>query len=295
MKLSIKNLSKTYANGVVALDNLSLDINVGLFGLLGPNGAGKSSLMRTIAALQTADSGCIIFNEIDVLNQKAEIRKILGYLPQEFGVYPKTSAYKLLDYYALLKGIGNKIQRKEKVEELLSLVNLYQDKNKNVYDFSGGMKQRFGIAQALIGNPKLIIVDEPTAGLDPGERVRFNNLLSQTGEDRIVLLSTHIVDDVSDLCSDMAIINKGTVVMKGAPVDLIDSLKNKVWEKQVSKEEYSDYCQKYDVIHSRLHAGDPLIHIMSEENPKSGFKKIIPRLDDVYFTAINIQTDTVTL
>ncbi|MBL4660043.1 MAG: ABC transporter ATP-binding protein [Alcanivoracaceae bacterium] len=293
MKLSINNLCKTYANGVVALDDLSLDIGLGLFGLLGPNGAGKSSLMRTIAALQTADSGTVSFDEIDVLKQKAQIRKVLGYLPQEFGVFPKTSAYKLLDYYALLKGIGHKKQRKETVEGLLNLVNLYQDKNKNVYEFSGGMKQRFGIAQALIGNPKLIIVDEPTAGLDPGERVRFNNLLSQTGEDRIVLLSTHIVDDVSDLCSDMAIINKGKVIMKGAPVDLIDALADRVWEKQISKKDYDKYCQKYEVIHSRLHAGNPLIHIMNEDNPENGFVKITPKLDDVYFTAINTQNNNV--
>ena len=287
MKLSINNLCKTYANGVKALDDLSLDIGVGLFGLLGPNGAGKSSLMRTLAALQSADSGQITFGELDVLKQKPEIRKTLGYLPQEFGVFPKTSAYKLLDYYALLKGIGHKKQRKEIIDDLLNLVNLYEHKNKNVYRFSGGMKQRFGIAQALIGDPKLIIVDEPTAGLDPGERVRFNNLLSQTGEDRIVLLSTHIVDDVSDLCSDMAIINKGKVIMKGAPSELIKNLEGHVWEKQINKQQYKDYCQNYDVIHSRLHAGNPLIHIMSAENPENNFVQVSPKLEDVYFTAIN--------
>ncbi len=287
MKLSIKNLCKTYANGVKALDDLSLDIGVGLFGLLGPNGAGKSSLMRTLAALQSADSGQITFAEVDVLKQKPKIRKTLGYLPQEFGVFPKTSAYKLLDYYALLKGIGNKKQRKEIIDDLLHLVNLYEHKNKNVYRFSGGMKQRFGIAQALIGDPKLIIVDEPTAGLDPGERVRFNNLLSQTGEDRIVILSTHIVDDVSDLCSDMAIINKGKVIMKGVPSDLIQKLEGKVWEKQISKQQYEEYCQNFDVIHSRLHAGNPLIHIMSLENPENDFIQVSPKLEDVYFTAIH--------
>jgi len=289
MLLSIKNLSKTYSNGVVALNNLSLDIGVGLFGLLGPNGAGKSSLMRTLAALQSADSGDITFAGIDVLKQKTAIRKVLGYLPQEFGVYPKTSAYKMLDYYALLKGVGEKKRRKETVEGLLELVNLYQHKNKNVFDFSGGMKRRFGIAQALIGDPKLIIVDEPTAGLDPGERVRFNNLLSQTGEDRIVLLSTHIVDDVSDLCSDMAIINQGQVIMHGAPNDLINKMKGHVWEKLISKKEYEWYDQEYPIIHSRLHAGNPLIHIMSETNPENGFVNVAPKLDDVYFTAINSQ------
>lgn len=290
MKLSINNLSKTYANGVKALDNLSLDITVGLFGLLGPNGAGKSSLMRTLAALQSVDSGTITFNGIDVLKQKPEIRKTLGYLPQEFGVPPKSSAYNLLDYYALLKGIGNKKQRKEIVDDLLNLVNLYVHKNKNVYRFSGGMKQRFGIAQALIGDPKLIIVDEPTAGLDPGERVRFNNLLSQTGEDRIVLLSTHIVDDVSDLCSDMAIINNGKVILNGAPNELIPKLEGKIWEKQINKQQYGEYCQNYDVIHSRLHAGNPLIHIMSNENPENDFIQVSPKLEDVYFTAINNQS-----
>jgi len=287
MNLSIKNLCKTYANGVKALDDLSLDIGIGLFGLLGPNGAGKSSLMRTLAALQSADSGQITLGNLDVLKQKSDIRKTLGYLPQEFGVFPHVSAQKLLDYYALLKGIGDKKQRKEVIEDLLNLVNLYDHRKKNVYRFSGGMKQRFGIAQALIGDPKLIIVDEPTAGLDPGERVRFNNLLSQTGEDRIVILSTHIVDDVSDLCSDMAIINNGKVIMNGAPNELIQKLEGRVWEKQINKNQYRDYCQNYDVIHSRLHAGNPLIHILSSEIPENNFIQVSPTLEDVYFTAIN--------
>ena len=289
MNLSIKNLSKTYANGVTALDDLSLEIGTGLFGLLGPNGAGKSSLMRTLAALQTVDTGEISFNELDVLHQKAEIRKTLGYLPQEFGVFPKISAFKLLDYYALLKGFGDKKQRKEIVNGLLDLVNLYSHRNKNVHEFSGGMKQRFGIAQALIGDPKLIIVDEPTAGLDSGERVRFNNLLSQTGEDRIVILSTHIVDDVSDLCSDMAIINKGKVIKKGVPSDLIEELNGTIWEKAINKNDYESYQKKYQIIHSRLQAGHPLIHVWSETGLGDGFINVAPQLDDVYFTAINTQ------
>ncbi len=293
MQLTIKNLSKTYDNGVVALDNLTLEVGTGLFGLLGPNGAGKSSLMRTLSTLQSADSGEINFNGFDVLQQKSEIRNTLGYLPQEFGVFPKISAFKLLDYYALLKGLGHKKQRREMVDDLLNLVNLYQDKNKNVHEFSGGMKQRFGIAQALIGDPKLIIVDEPTAGLDPGERVRFNNLLSQTGEDRIVILSTHIVDDVSDLCSDMAIINKGKVVKNGVPRDLIKELEGKVWEKPIHKNEYEDYKKQYQIIHSRLQGGHPLIHVWSDEMLEDDFINVPPKLDDVYFTAINSQSQRV--
>src|SRR6056297_3567302 len=235
-RLSIENLSKTYPNGVKALDNVSLEIQNGMFGLLGPNGAGKSSLMRTLATLQEADSGSAMMDGIDMLNQPIEVRKQLGYLPQEFGVYPRVTAEQLLDHVAILKGISSGKERKELVKYLLQKVNLYDKRNKSVKGFSGGMKQRVGIAQALIGNPKLIIVDEPTAGLDPGERNRFHNLLAAVGEEVIVILSTHIVEDVRELCSDMAIMNLGKIMYKGSPFTVIDELRGKVWAKLVERE-----------------------------------------------------------
>lgn len=287
MELIINNLSKTYTNGVQALKNLSLEIPKGMFGLLGPNGAGKSTLMRTIATLQDADKGNISFNGIDVLTQKQDIRKILGYLPQQFGVYPKISAQTLLDHFAALKGISNKKDRKEVVESLLHKTNLYESRSKNLGGFSGGMKQRFGIAQALIGNPQLIIVDEPTAGLDPTERNRFHDLLSEIGENIIVILSTHIVEDVSDLCSNMAIINRGELELAGKPSQLIDNLNGKIWEKRIEKSSIQDYKTKHNVISSRLFAGKTLVRVLADEIPDSEFASVSPNLEDVYFSTIN--------
>lgn len=284
MELVIKNLSKTYANGVKALDNVNLTIPKGMFGLLGPNGAGKSSLMRTVATLQEADTASIFLGDIDIINDKTELRKVLGYLPQEFGVYPKISAYDMLDHIALLKGIDK--QRKVIVEDLLKRVNLWDVRKKALGGFSGGMKQRFGIAQALLGDPKLIIVDEPTAGLDPGERNRFYNLLSEIGENVIVILSTHIVEDVKELCSNMAIIDKGKVMFQGKPDDALTAINGKVWKKQVAKNEVAEMTQKYPVISTRMVAGRPLIHIYSNENPGDNFESINGDLEDVFFTYI---------
>lgn len=286
MKLSIKNLSKTYANGVKALDNISLELPTGLFGLLGPNGAGKSTLMRTIATLQEPDTGSIHLGDIDVIENKHELRKTLGYLPQEFGVYPKSTALQLLNHLAVLKGITNKAERKEMVEALLHRVNLYDFRNKRVNDFSGGMKQRFGIAQALLGSPNLIIVDEPTAGLDPGERNRFYNLLAEIGENVIVILSTHIVQDVSQLCSNMAIINQGKLLYAGKPNSAIEELNGMVWEKLIDKSEMAALEQKHSIISSRLVSGNPLIHIISTTNPGDGFTQVKADLEDVFFTKV---------
>lgn len=281
--LSIKSLSKTYSNGVRALDNVSLDIPNGMFGLLGPNGAGKSSLMRTIATLQEADSGSISFNGIDVLKDKDTVRKQLGYLPQDFGVYPKVSAEDLLNHFAVLKGFTQNGQRKDVVEDLLKQVNLWDARKRKLGSFSGGMRQRFGIAQALIGNPKLVIVDEPTAGLDPEERNRFLNLLSEIGENVVVILSTHIVEDVTDLCPNMAIINKGQVLLTGKPHDAIAALNERVWSAEVSKSQLFDYQAKFNVLSTRLVAGKPVIHVFSDEQPEAGFHQINPDLEDVYF------------
>jgi ABC-2 type transport system ATP-binding protein len=286
MQLTISNLSKTYPNGVKALDRLSLHIPCGMFGLLGPNGAGKSTLMRTLATLQTADTGTVMLDTFDMLRQPDEVKKILGYLPQEFGVYPKVTAFDLLSHYALLKGIGSKKERREIVMALLHQVNLYTMRNKHVSSYSGGMKQRFGIAQALLGNPKLIIVDEPTAGLDPAERIRFNNLLSEISENKIVILSTHIVDDVSDLCSNMAIIQHGKVILTGNPSSLMNQLDGMVWTKKIRKEEYEDYRINYSLIFSHLQEGQPLIHIISESDPGEGFRPIPAALEDVYFSTL---------
>ena len=286
MDLSIKNLSKTYANGVQALNNVSLDISKGMFGLLGPNGAGKSTLMRTIATLQEADQGSVQLGDIDVLQQKHDVRKVLGYLPQEFGVYPRTNPMELLHHMAILKGITNKGQRKELIDDLLHRVNLYDFRKKAVSGYSGGMKQRFGIAQALLGNPQLIIVDEPTAGLDPGERNRFYNLLSEIGEHVIVILSTHIVQDVRQLCSRMAIINKGQLIYAGKPDEAIDELRGIVWEKLIDKSEMAQYESDYNIISSRLISGRPLIHIISTKHPQNGFVKVDADLEDVFFTKV---------
>lgn len=284
--LQIRQLSKTYANGVKALQDINLDISNGMFGLLGPNGAGKSTLMRTIATLQDADSGTIMFGDLDVSKQKQELRKVLGYLPQEFGVYPKVSAEEMLHYIARLKGITDNKQRNETVKALLQQVNLYDHRKKYLGGYSGGMKQRFGIAQALIGNPKLVIVDEPTAGLDPAERLRFNNLLSEIGENIVVILSTHIVDDVTELCQDMAIISGGRVVLRGQPDQLIREMGNKVWSKKIKKEEVETYREQYQLILSRLSAGDVMIHIFSESDPGNGFVPETAGLEDVYFSHV---------
>jgi ABC-2 type transport system ATP-binding protein len=285
--LRISNLSKTYPNGVHALKDVSLDISNGMFGLLGPNGAGKSTLMRTIATLQDADSGSIMFGDIDVMKQKQELRKVLGYLPQEFGVYPRVSAEEMLHYVARLKGIVNNNERKELVKALLEQVNLYNHRNKFLSGYSGGMKQRFGIAQALIGNPQLIIVDEPTAGLDPAERLRFNNLLSEIGENIIVILSTHIVDDVSELCNDMAIIAAGKVVQRGNPEELVNSLRDKVWTKRVKKDEVAQYQQDYKLIQAKLSGGSMMVYINSDTDPGNGFKPERATLEDIYFANIS--------
>jgi len=284
MELKINSLSKTYSNGVKALQDVNLTISKGMYGLLGPNGAGKSTLMRTIATLQDADSGTVMLGDLDVLKEKLEVRKLLGYLPQEFGVYPKVSALDMLDHIAVLKGISS--DRKVVVEDLLKRVNLWEVRKKALGGFSGGMKQRFGIAQALLGDPKLIIVDEPTAGLDPGERNRFYNLLSEIGEQVIVILSTHIVDDVKELCNQMAIIDKGTVLFEGSPKDALSSINGKIWRRQVSKQDLPDFTEKYPVISTRMVAGQPLAHVFSDSSPDATFESIQPDLEDVFFTHI---------
>jgi ABC-2 type transport system ATP-binding protein len=289
MNLKISNLNKTYDNGVQALKNVNITINQGMFGLLGPNGAGKSSLMRTIATLQEPDSGEIFLGDINVLTQKDEIRKTLGYLPQEFGVYPKVNAITLLNHIAVLKGITNSTERKNVVEALLQKTNLWESRKKNLGGFSGGMKQRFGIAQALLANPKLIIVDEPTAGLDPAERNRFLNLLSELGENTVVILSTHIVEDVKELCSDMAVFNKGEVLYKGSPENALNDLAGKVWKKHIKKDELGDFKANFSVISEKLIAGNPVIHILADQNPDGTFKAIEADLEDVYFSKIFLQ------
>jgi ABC-2 type transport system ATP-binding protein len=286
MTLRISSLCKTYANGVKALDNVSLEIPIGMYGLLGPNGAGKSTLMRTIATLQDADSGSITLDELDVLRQKQEVRRLLGYLPQEFGVYPRTSAKEMLDHIAILKGITNRGERREVVDAMLERVNLFQHRKKAISGFSGGMKQRFGIAQALIGDPKLLIVDEPTAGLDPGERNRFYNLLAEVGENVVVILSTHIVQDVKELCTNMAIIHQGKVMYSGSPAMAEDELKGKVWQKSISRQELDDHRSRYRVISTKLVAGRPLIHVLSETRPDDGFSSVEPDLEDVFFSRV---------
>ena len=287
MKLNIDNISKTYPNGVQALKNVSIEIGNGIFGLLGPNGAGKSTLMRTIAALQDADSGTIMLGDVDVEKDKQGLREMLGYLPQEFGVYPKVSAIDLLDHMAVMKGITDAKRRKEQVDSLLYQVNLWESKDQKLGTFSGGMKQRFGIAQALLGDPKIIIVDEPTAGLDPMQRNRFHNLLSEIGENVVVILSTHIVDDVSDLCNDMAIILNGELKLAGKPLELIKKLKQKVWQGLVEKDVAESLKDDERLISSRLYMGKVKVRLLSNVEPMNGFTLNEPEIEDLYFATIN--------
>ena len=287
MKLEIETLSKQYGNGVHALIDVSLTIDKGMFGLLGPNGAGKSTLMRILATLQDADSGSAKMGETDILNDKDSVRKVLGYLPQEFGVYPRTSATDLLDHLALLKGFTNSSERKEMVSYLLNKVNLFEIRKKAVSSYSGGMRQRFGIAQCLIGNPELVIVDEPTAGLDPGERNRFYNILSEIGENIIIILSTHIVQDVRELCTQMAIMDKGRVLFSGNTDDALQQIKGKVWERKVNKAELPQFQDDYKIISSKLVGGKPLIHVFSDKDLNNGFTKAEENLEDVFFVKLN--------
>lgn len=286
MELRIRNLSKTYANGVVALDKVTLNIPPGMFGLLGPNGAGKSTLMRILATLQECDAGSVFAGDIDVLDEKDAVRRMLGYLPQDFGVYPKVSAYELLDHFAQLKGIAGKGRRREVVDGLLQQTNLFEVRHQKLGTFSGGMRQRFGVAQALIGDPQLIIVDEPTAGLDPQERVRFHNLLSDIGADKTVLLSTHIVSDVADLCANMAIIHKGRVLLCGEPARLIEGIEEHIWARFVDKADLPLFQKQHAVISTRLRAGRTLIHVYAEGDPGMGFEEAHASLEDVYFATI---------
>lgn len=284
--LSINQLEKTYGNGVKALDGVSLEIGKGMFGLLGPNGAGKSSLMRTLATLQEADAGTAFLNDIDILNNKEHLRQVLGYLPQEFGTYPRISALRMLDHFAVLKGVTNKGERQELVNHLLNEVNLWEVRKTAVSTYSGGMKQRFGIAQALIGDPKLVIVDEPTAGLDPQERRRFHNLLADIGEETVVILSTHIVEDVSDLCSDMAIMGKGKILANGKPAEVIARLEGSIYSKIIDRSELKAHESNYQVLFSTLVGGRTRIHIVSEEDPGDGFAATQVSLEDVYFSTL---------
>jgi ABC-2 type transport system ATP-binding protein len=286
MELRIEKLSKQYPNGAKALQDVSLTIPLGMFGLLGPNGAGKSTLMRTLATLQEPDSGGVFLGEINVLKQKDEVRKVLGYLPQEFGLYPKVTAETLLTHFAALKGLANSKERREVVRALLQQTNLFEHRNQPLGSFSGGMKQRFGIAQALLGNPRLIIVDEPTAGLDPEERVRFHNLLSAIGQNIIVILSTHIVSDVSDLCRAMAIIHQGRVVVAGDPMTLVRELDGLVWRKSIDPAGLDEFRQRHQVISMRLFGGLTIAHVFSPERPDSSFEPVKPDLEDFYFATI---------
>jgi ABC-type multidrug transport system ATPase subunit len=283
--LEIANLSHTYANGTVALADVSLSIPRGMYGLLGPNGAGKSTLMRTVATLQEPTQGTIRFGDIDVLAEPEKLRRRLGYLPQDFGVYPRVSAYSMLDQVAVLKGITAKSDRKAVVETLLNQTNLWAVRDKSIAGFSGGMRQRFGIAQALIGNPELIIVDEPTAGLDPEERNRFLNLLAAIGDNVVVILSTHIVDDVADLCPRMAVLANGRVQLEGSPTELIASSRGKVWKKTIDHSELEEYQQSQEIISTRLFAGKTIIHVYSDAQPK-GFEPVEGGLEDVYFSTL---------
>lgn len=284
--LQIKNLTKTYANGIKAMSNISLEIENGMFGLLGPNGAGKSSLMKTIVGLQQPDNGSLFFNEVDIIKNPEFIKKQLGYLPQDFGVYPNISAYNLLNHLAILKGIIDKNKRKEQILALLEKTNLIEHKNNAVNTYSGGMRQRFGIAQALLGNPKIIIVDEPTAGLDPEERNRFNNLLSEIGENIIVILSTHLVEDVRNLCTKMAIINKGELLLFGNPEQFVKEINGKIWKKNIDKEELFQYQNDYNIISTQLQASRFSIKVFKNENPQNGFIQTEADLEDVYFTTL---------
>jgi ABC-2 type transport system ATP-binding protein len=286
MKLQITNISKTYSNGVRALENVTLTIPSGMYGLLGPNGAGKSTLMRIIATLQEPDDGSIQLGKLDVLNQKDELRKTLGYLPQEFGVYPKVSAENLLDHFAVLKGITGRSARKEVVRSLLMKTNLWDVRKQKLGGYSGGMRQRFGVAVALLGNPKLLIVDEPTAGLDPAERVRFLNFLSELGENSVVILSTHIVDDVAELCTNMAIINKGRILLEAEPLQAVSQLSGKIWRKIISKDELPRISTEHKLISTKLLSGRTLVQVYHSERPASGFEAAEANLEDVYFTTM---------
>jgi len=285
--LTIRNLSKTYDNGVQAIKSVSLDIEPGLFGLLGPNGAGKSTLMRTIATLQQPSHGQISFDNKDIIKNPNILRSCLGYLPQEFGVYPKVSCYDLLDHIALLKGITDKKQRKSQIESLLHQTNLFDVRKKDVSSYSGGMRQRFGIAQALLGSPELIIVDEPTAGLDPQERNRFHNLLCEISENIVVILSTHIVEDVSQLCPNMAILVAGELQLQGKPAELIASIDGTIWSKMINKEQLADYKNQFNVISERLIIGKTQIIVQSDFQPEIGFEPVEANLEDVYFSTLN--------
>ena len=285
--LIIKNLFNSYTRGVNAINDISLELQNGMFGLLGPNGAGKSTLMRTIAGLQVPDNGSITFNNIDVVKKPDFIKRQLGYLPQDFGVYPKISAYHLLDHLAVLKGVQNHKERKNQILALLDKTNLLSQRNKAVSTFSGGMKQRFGIAQALLGNPQIIIVDEPTAGLDPEERNRFNNLLSEIGEQIIVILSTHLVEDVRNLCTRMAIIKNGHLLVSGTPQSFIDSLHNSIWTKMIHKKDKEAFEKEYRIISSQFNAGNLFLHVYSQTDPGNGFTLKQPDLEDVYFTQLS--------
>ena len=286
MELYIHDVSKTYSNGVKALKNVSLTIPVGMYGLLGPNGAGKSTLMRTIATLQDPDAGSIRLGDIDVLNHKEKVRETLGYLPQEFGVYPKVSAERLLDHFAVLKGITDRRARNEIVERLLHQTNLYDVRKKKLGGYSGGMRQRFGIAVALLGDPKLIIVDEPTAGLDPAERVRFLNLLSEIGESAVVILSTHIVEDVSELCSRMAIINHGEILLEAEPLSAIAALQGRIWRRVLDRGELAEVEREHKVISTKLFAGRTVVRVYGGTPPGAGFESVEADLEDVYFTTM---------
>ena len=284
--LEIEDLSHTYANGTCALDAVTLSIELGMYGLLGPNGAGKSTLMRTIATLQEPTSGSIRFGAIDVIAEPERLRRTLGYLPQDFGVYPRVSAYDMLDHMAALKGIATVTDRKLTVETLLQQVNLWDARNKALASFSGGMRQRFGIAQALIGNPELIIVDEPTAGLDPEERNRFLNLLAEIGENVVVILSTHIVEDVADLCPRMAVLAGGRIQLEGAPLDLIRSTRGRIWTKAIPRSDLDRYKERHQLISTRLFAGRTVIHVLSDAHPGDGFTAVQGDLEDVYFSTL---------
>lgn len=287
MKLVIKNLTKTYKNGVKAIDDLSIEIGTGMFGLLGPNGAGKSSLMRTIATLQSPDSGSIMFGDIEVLKDNMSLRKVLGYLPQSFGVYPKMSAEDLLNYFATLKGISNTTERKAIVKEVLEITNLYDVRRKYVAGYSGGMKQRFGIAQLLLNNPKLIIVDEPTAGLDPAERHRFLNVLREVGTNCTVIFSTHIVEDVKELCNEMAILNGGKILKHTTPQEATEEIEGTIWQKTIDREDLDENEKLYSILSSNYNQDNTLnLRVHAAEKPSEGFIAVAPQLDDVYFIAL---------
>ena len=286
LQLDIRDISKTYPNGVQALQDVTLTIPVGLYGLLGPNGAGKSTLMRILATLQEPDRGSVRLGDVDVLNQKDEVRNTLGYLPQEFGVYPKVSAESLLDHFAILKGLAGRRARREVVEALLRQTNLWDVRKQKLGGYSGGMKQRFGVAVALLGNPKLLIVDEPTAGLDPAERVRFLNLLSELGENSVVILSTHIVEDVSELCTRMAIIDRGEILLEAEPLCAVEDLEGRIWRRVISKQELPALEQEHAVISTKLLAGRTVVHVYSDTAPGPGFEPAEPDLEDVYFSTM---------